>query len=155
MVKLGLVPQDMVYEAEYNVLPGELNPKHVQYQSNTASEHWVKPEWVNDTATLYPCEQTLLNYIHIEESQLLRRERMISEGHKDPGRPSWKESYGHLPALSVFTGYEIGKPPLECGELFSLNVNIVVRMKTTVLAKILSLTAKDMLSRRAASRVRF
>lgn len=118
-----------------------------------SSASWVKPQWIDDTATLYPCEQTLLNHIQIEETQLLRREKIISEGHKDPGRPSWDESYGSIPALSVFTGYEVNKPPFECCELFNLNVNIVVRMKTTILAKILSLTDPELLSRRITSKV--
>jgi len=93
---------------------------------------------IEDHATLYPCEQSILDHIEIEERQLLRRERLVAEQMKDPGRPKYEESYGALPKLSVFVGWEVGVEPSELPIFLPLSVNIVVRMKTTILAKILA-----------------
>lgn len=46
--------------------------------------------------TFYPTTDMLLKLIKVEEAQLVKREREISAGKADPGRPTYSESYDWL-----------------------------------------------------------
>ncbi|KAG8986837.1 hypothetical protein FRB95_003170 [Tulasnella sp. JGI-2019a] len=141
MKALGLVP------AEFHSLLNAL--LHSSFDLN----HW----------TFYPQEDALLRCIAIEEAQLVSREATMAFGSPDPGRPSYDEVYRDFPESVVHNLYftplhdyrvleirrgphdgwyntgvnEIGLPPVPPIAL-TLNINVVIRMRTRVLAGILS-----------------
>ncbi|EPQ61074.1 hypothetical protein GLOTRDRAFT_135632 [Gloeophyllum trabeum ATCC 11539] len=138
MCTLGLIPQGMQHASLLNILPMV----------------YPLPSFEKDTWTFYPIKDVLCKHIVLEEQSLVEREAVTFAGQRDPGRPSYRDGYAQLPRMNTFdihfrddyTGPRAPSPfalpmrlhPPANTSLFSVSlaasVNLVVRMRTTVLA---------------------
>ncbi|KZT23872.1 hypothetical protein NEOLEDRAFT_1170563 [Neolentinus lepideus HHB14362 ss-1] len=149
MRNLGLIPSTMPDASFLNILP----------------MFYPRPSYEDDKWTVYPRKDVLCEHIFLEERCLVEREAATSAGRKDPGRPRYEDAYARLPRANVFDvhfrGDYVGpRAPPNYGPTMHTNtvsdlsflsvslvtsVNLVVRLRTTVLAmsSLLNQNAKE------------
>ncbi|TFK57627.1 hypothetical protein OE88DRAFT_155490 [Heliocybe sulcata] len=138
MRSLGLIPSKMLDASSLNILP----------------MFYPRPSYDDGKWTIYPRKDVLCKHIFIEEHSLVEREAVTCAGWNDPGRPSYSDPYSPLPKTNMFDiyfreDYDGPRAPMtnipamhfaNASDPSSLSVslvasvNLVVRMRTAVLA---------------------